>query len=347
MARHKCIGIRQTLTTLLPKAEIERLAHESGAVRRRRKVDASAMLWTVLLGFGTGRERTLAGLRRTYERMTGKSLVPSSFYDRFSTELARMFRAVLRELMTKLAASEVRYAGVLEGFRDVLVADATVVKLHRLLARRFPGTRKNSSPAAAKLHLVMSASGTGAHKVKVTGERANDHRTLQMGPWVEGRLLLFDLGYFRYPLFDAIDRNGGYFITRLAATMPTRASWRECQKLRVWADLAGPSGPAVECHCSSWVMLRGPRCTGTGGATPIRWTGKGFRRWVSSGWSLQGAGPSQQCCPEGYLKGVPCLANRRFEMLRFARLGRKQKGKSPWPGARSPGSPRRARSRWG
>ena len=42
----------------------------------------------------------------------------------------------------------------------------------------------------------MSASGTGAHKVKVTGERANDHRTLQMGPWVEGRLLLFDLGYF-------------------------------------------------------------------------------------------------------------------------------------------------------
>ena len=231
MARHKCIGIRQTLTTLLPKAEIERLAHESGAVRRRRKVDASAMLWTVLLGFGTGRERTLAGLRRTYERVTGKSLVPSSFYDRFNTELARMFRAVLRELMTKLAASEVRYGGVLEGFRDVLVADATVVKLHRLLARRFPGTRKNSSPAAAKLHLVMSASGTGAHKVKVTGERANDHRTLQMGPWVEGRLLLFDLCYFRYQLFDAIHRNGGYFITRLAANadpciVATHRQWR-------------------------------------------------------------------------------------------------------------------------
>ena len=111
MAQHKCIGIRQTLTTLLSKAEIERLAHESGAVRRRRKVDASAMLWTVLLGFGTGRERTLASLPRTYERVTGKSLVPSSFYDRFSKQLARMFRAVLRELMTKLAASEVRYGG--------------------------------------------------------------------------------------------------------------------------------------------------------------------------------------------------------------------------------------------
>ena len=109
MARGKCIGVRETLTTLLPKSEIERLAHESGAVRRRRKVDASAMLWSVLLGFGTGRERTLAGVRRTYERVTGKSLVPSSFYDRFTEELARMFRAVLKELMSKLASNEVRY----------------------------------------------------------------------------------------------------------------------------------------------------------------------------------------------------------------------------------------------
>ena len=145
------------MTSLLPKAEVERLAHESGVVRRRREVDASAMLWSVLLGFGTGRERTLAGLRRTYERVTWKSLVPSSFYDRFSTELARMFRAVLQELMTKLAGNDVRYGGVLKDFRDVLVADATVVKLHALLARRFPDTRKNSSPAAAKLHPAMAA----------------------------------------------------------------------------------------------------------------------------------------------------------------------------------------------
>ncbi len=217
MARAKSIGIRETLTSLLPRAELERLALESGMVRRRRKVDPVAMLWTVVLGFGTGRERTLAGLRRTYQRVTGKSLVPSSFYDRFTAELARMFKAVLDELMVKLDVVEPKYHGLLEGFRDVLVADATVVKLHALLAGRYPGTRTNSSPAAAKLHLVMSVRGGGAKKVKVTGERASDHRTLRMGPWVAGRLLLFDLGYFRYQLFDCIDRNGGFFITRLAS----------------------------------------------------------------------------------------------------------------------------------
>ena len=77
-----------------------------------------------------------------------------------------MFRAVLAQLMKKLASSEVRYGGVLEGFRDVLAADATLIKLHRLLAQRFSGTRTNSSPAAAKLHLVMSVRGSGAHKVR-------------------------------------------------------------------------------------------------------------------------------------------------------------------------------------
>ena len=58
-------------------------------VRRRRKVDPSAMAWTVALGFGTGRERTRAGLRRRYRRATGTSSAPSAFYDRFTPEPVR------------------------------------------------------------------------------------------------------------------------------------------------------------------------------------------------------------------------------------------------------------------
>ena len=91
-------------------------------------------------------------------------------------------------------------------------------------ARRFPGTRTNSAPAAAKLHLVMSVRGTGVHKVKVTGERAKDHRTLQMGPWVEGRLLLFDLGYFRYHSLIALTETADTSLPAWPPT-PTPASW--------------------------------------------------------------------------------------------------------------------------
>ena len=50
-------------------------------------------------------------------------------------------------------------------------------RLRGVRSARFPHTRKNSSPAAARLRLVMSVSGGSARKVKVTGERANGHRT--------------------------------------------------------------------------------------------------------------------------------------------------------------------------
>ncbi|MGH9750819.1 MAG: hypothetical protein ACRD6R_12955 [Candidatus Polarisedimenticolia bacterium] len=42
------------------------LARQSGLVRRRRKLDPMEMFWTVVLGFGAGRVRALAGMRRAY-----------------------------------------------------------------------------------------------------------------------------------------------------------------------------------------------------------------------------------------------------------------------------------------
>lgn len=247
MARHKSIGIREILTSTLPRALLEQLARESGMVQRQRKVDPLAMLWTLALGFSTGGARTLAGLRRAYERTTGVSLVPSSFYDRFTPALVRFLRRVVGELSRCLAEHQPAHRGLLSRFADVAVADATVIKLHRLLAGRYRGCRTNSSPAAAKLHLVMSVMGQGLERVKLTDERAKDHRSLRMGPWVRGRLLLFDLGYFRYQLFDCIDRNGGYFLSRLHANANPRLvevhrRWRgravalEGQRL---ADVAG------------------------------------------------------------------------------------------------------------
>lgn len=245
MARAKSIGIRETLTSLLPRTLLEEVARESGMMHRRRKVDPAAMLWTLTLGFAAGSDRTLAGLRRVYQRVTGVSLVPSAFYDRFTPGLVRFLRRIVGELCGELAGHDPRYQGLLAGFEDIVVADASVLKLHRLLSRRFAGTRTNSSPAAAKLHLVMSVLGKGLERVKLTDERTKDHRALRMGPWVSGRLLLFDMGYFRYQLFDCIERNKGYFLTRL----PASANPKIVAVNRVWRgrsiDLVGQRLDAV------------------------------------------------------------------------------------------------------
>ena len=224
MTRPQSIGIRRQLNTLLPPEELERLARQSGLVRRRRKVDPRAMLWTLTLGFDAGRTRSLAALRRVYQRVTGTVLASSSFHARFTPELVRFLRAVLDRLIERQCSTlgNAGGSGLLAPFADVVLADGSVLRLHRLLARHYPGTRTNSSPAAAKLHLVIGVVGKGIRRVKLTAERGSERAALRVGPWVQDRLLIFDLGYFRYQLFDCIARNGGYFLTRLSGSANPR-----------------------------------------------------------------------------------------------------------------------------
>ena len=92
MARRQSIDIRSVLTSLIPARRLGRRARELGMVVRRRKVAPMALFWTLVLGFGGGRERTLAGLRRHFKRTTGVKLAPSAFFDRFCAARSRRSR---------------------------------------------------------------------------------------------------------------------------------------------------------------------------------------------------------------------------------------------------------------
>jgi IS4 transposase len=215
MARTKSIGIRDCLTTLLSAKRLRRLAQETGFVERERKIKAPAFLWTLVFGFSFGSERTIAGLRRAYETSTRISLVPSAFYDRFDKSLVRYMKAVVEDLLERTGETDRALAGQLASFKEVLATDSSVIRLHDLLESRYPATRTNHSKAAIKLHAVMNVHGHGAKSVKITGERTNDGKAFHAGPWLKDRLILFDLGYYRYQLFDCIRRNGGFFLSRL------------------------------------------------------------------------------------------------------------------------------------
>jgi putative transposase len=104
---------------------------------------------------------------------------------------------------------------VLREIQDILCIDSTVIRLHDALAGCWPAYRTNHTLAAVKMHTVLNIRGSGPQRVKITSERVHDGPALQAGRWVKGRLLLFDLGYFRYALFAAIHQQGGFFLTRL------------------------------------------------------------------------------------------------------------------------------------
>jgi putative transposase len=49
----------------------------------------------------------------------------------------------------------------------------------------------------------------------VTDERTHESTEFDTGSWLAGRLILFDLAYFKYRRFALIDENDGYFVSRL------------------------------------------------------------------------------------------------------------------------------------
>jgi len=113
MARNQSADIRRVLSRLVSKARLKRLAADIGVVLRERKIGVVALFWTLVLGFATGNERTLAGLRRAFEKATGTTVVPSAFYNRFTPKLVRLLKAILGEVMDKTARMNGALRGVL------------------------------------------------------------------------------------------------------------------------------------------------------------------------------------------------------------------------------------------
>ena len=84
MATREDTSLRRSLATVLPPKRIRALASELGVVQRRRKIDIVALVCSLALVFAVGGRRSLAGLRRAYERTTATTLAPSAFCDRFT-----------------------------------------------------------------------------------------------------------------------------------------------------------------------------------------------------------------------------------------------------------------------
>ena len=174
MARSQTIGVQHILQTLLPQDTVEQFAAEAKLVQRRRKLDVHAFFWTLVLGFGAGSQRTLSALRRAYELATGVSLAPSSFYDHFTDSLVRLFKTVAGFVLSQVAEPVRALQGPLGSFRDLVLTDSTVIRLHDLLSKAFPACRTNHTLAALKMHAVISALGAGPRSVRLTSERVHD-----------------------------------------------------------------------------------------------------------------------------------------------------------------------------
>lgn len=109
MARHKEFNFRSPLVKMFSPKMIRSAAKLTGAVVRERKISIVDFFWTLVLGFGAGKERTISGMRRMYVQCSGKTVEESSFYNRFNAGLAKLLNQLTAQSIDGLCSCMTRW----------------------------------------------------------------------------------------------------------------------------------------------------------------------------------------------------------------------------------------------
>jgi len=225
--------IMRRLTTLFPSAFLEEHAEELGVVEREGKLQIPVLVWAFVFGFAAGESRTLAGFRRSYNSTADETISPGGFYHRLTPTLAEYLRDLVERGLDEVAVPDTVDADI-DRFRDVMIADGTVLRLQEFLSEEFQA--RHEEQAGAKLHLLHNATDKTIERIDVTDEKTHDSTLFKTGSWLRGRLILFDLAYFKYRRFALIDENDGYFVSRLK----DNANPVITEELRAWRARARP-----------------------------------------------------------------------------------------------------------
>lgn len=216
MSQPQNTAISAFLHTHIPAADIRAQADHLGVIQRQRKTDLLALLAVILFTMPVRGRISRAAMWRDYVRRTGNALSRAAFYKRFTRPLAKLIRWILQTLIDHARAHPPRYTGVLEGFRDVIAADATTIALPPTLRDRWPGT--NDGTAAIKVHTWIRALTGQLLKRRVTAGTADDGKNFGVMPSDQDCLFLLDRAYSAARLWRRINDVGAFFVTRLTAS---------------------------------------------------------------------------------------------------------------------------------
>lgn len=213
-----CGLFSKKLAQLVSSQKIASAAVESGFIIRSRKIFPVEFLLTLIFGFYSKEEPSISKFHRIYNSLVDKDkqVVYSSFYDRFNNEALKFVDKILENYIShQITGVNAELKGYLRTFKDVLIKDNTIVRVHSFLANKYPATRTRRIAAGIKVSVLLSVVCNGPCSVKFFPEKTNDTKTFTIGPWVNGMLLLMDRGFYKFDAFSKIKEYGGSFVTRL------------------------------------------------------------------------------------------------------------------------------------
>lgn len=193
-----------------------RIARETGCVKRQGKFTGASLVSTVVLGFWHNPVATLADLVQM-AAICGVQVSPQGLDQRFSAELAATLRHVLATAVGHVVTGEPALLPLLARFAGVYIQDCSTISLPAALRHEWPGCGGKAGVGQAAIKLgaqldLLSGQLDGPH---LASGRTHDRAVAALADLPVGSLWLGDLGLVTLARLRTIAERGGYFLTRL------------------------------------------------------------------------------------------------------------------------------------
>lgn len=197
--------------------ELERIARETGFLKRESKVTPSAFFDLLMYNIGSGGSKSLQQM--SIEAISEHNInVSKQGIDKRFNESTIVF---LKRLIEKLLSVEMNKqhidTGWLRNFNRVLLKDGTRFEIKEAYKVFFPGHGGSASEAGACIQFEFDLKSGLINQLNITpSKRADIRDTLDgLDNIQRGDLLIRDLGYYSYESFKNINNKGAFFISRL------------------------------------------------------------------------------------------------------------------------------------
>lgn len=199
------------VNTVFNDEYLDKLAHETGFIQRKRKISARSFLENLMFLRLEHPESSLEDL--VYEFHKGNTqLTKQALHKKFNAAAVLFVHKVLGELLVQTFKKQ-SFLVDLPFINEVQVIDSSEIKLNKVLKDAFPQTRNQG--AALKLQSLINVVNNQVLSLNIRPSKEPDQGYKEHLAHVQrGDLLLSDLGYFCVESFNKIDEGGGFFLSR-------------------------------------------------------------------------------------------------------------------------------------
>jgi hypothetical protein len=217
--------------------DANRVGRESGFIQRQRKFDGASFVQSLVFGWQANPQASLEDLCQSAS-VCGVQISPQGLQERLNSPQANEFlHQLLLQGITYLVQAQSDRDDLLTWFKGVYIQDSSKIELPSRLHTIWQGNQPEQ--ATLKLHTVLDYQ-QGYFDLSLVAGRAHDC-PLQTTALPPGSLRLADLGYFKVKVFEQLNQQGVWWVSRL----PARAG--------IWDD-----GHVV--HVAHWLARQTADC---------------------------------------------------------------------------------------